>query len=126
MAGISTVTANAILNALCRGIGFSVDVVYVQLHVGDPGRRGIANRAAETVRQKVTFAAPSAATIESNSPATWANIVGSEQATHFTAWDQLDGGTFLFSGTIDAHPYLSGDTLSIPAGKLTSSIVVAL
>jgi hypothetical protein len=125
MSGISTTTANAILNALCRGEGFSVPTVYVQLHTGDPGKRGIAHPALETERMQLTFGTPASATIASNVAATWANITGSEKATHFSAWDRAVQGTFLFSGTVDAHPYLSGDTLSIPAGSLSSSIVVA-
>jgi hypothetical protein len=67
----------------------------------------------------------SAGSIASDSAATWTNIAGSEDATFFTAWDNLTAGNFLFSGTITSNPYTAGDTVTIASGSLTASLTVA-
>jgi hypothetical protein len=123
--GLSAYTANKLLDALGNATAFSVADVYIKLHVGDPGANGTSNAATETTRKVVTFAAPSTGSIASDSAASWTNIAGSQDATHFTAWDNLTAGNFLFSGTITSNPYTAGDTVTIASGSLTASLTIA-
>lgn len=123
--GLSAYTANKFLDALGNATAFSVADVYIKLHVGDPGANGTSNAATETTRKVVTFAAASNGSIASDSAATWINIAGSQDATHFTAWDNLTAGNFLFSGTITSNPYTAGDTVTIASGSLTASLTIA-
>jgi hypothetical protein len=123
--GLSAYTANKFLDALGNATAFSVADVYIKLHVGDPGANGTSNAATETTRKVVTFASASNGSIASDSAATWTNIAGSQDATHFTAWDNLTAGNFLFSGTITSNPYTAGDTVTIASGSLTASLTIA-
>ena len=123
--GIGAYLGNAWLNALGNNTSFAVAQVYVKLHVGDPGAAGTANPATETTRKAVSFGAASAGVLTSDDDVTWTNIAGSEDANHFTAWDSLTTGNFLFSGTITANPYDAGDTYAIDAGNLTASLTLA-
>lgn len=123
--GISTYLANAWLDALGNATSFSVTTAYVKLHVGDPGANGTGNAATETTRKAVSFAAASNGSLASDADVTWTNIAGSQDATHFTAWDSLTTGNFLFSGTITANAYTAGDTYTITSGNLTVSLTVA-
>ena len=123
--GLSAYTANKFLDALGNATAFSVADVYIKLHVGDPGANGTSNAATETTRKVVTFAAASTGSIASDSAASWTNIAGSQDATHFTAWDNLTAGNFLFSGTVTSNPYTAGDTVTIASAALTASLTVA-
>jgi hypothetical protein len=123
--GISAYLANAWLNALGNATSFSVTTAYVKLHVGDPGSAGTSNAATETTRKAVSFAAASNGALASDADVTWTNIAGSQDATHFTAWDNATTGNFLFSGTITGNAYTAGDTYTISSGGLTVSLTVA-
>jgi hypothetical protein len=123
--GISSYLANAWLDAVGNATSFSVTTPYVKLHVGDPGANGTANPATETTRKSVSFAAASAGSMASDAAITWTNIAGSQDATHFTAWDSATTGNFLFSGTITANAYSAGDTYTISSGALTTSLTIA-
>lgn len=123
--GISNYLANEWLDALGNNDTFAVTVPYVKLHVGDPGSAGTSNAATETTRKAASFAAASSGSLASDSALTWTNISGSQDATHFTAWDSLTAGNFLFSGTITANAYTAGDTFTISSGALTVSLTVA-
>jgi len=123
--GISAYLANAWLDALGNATSFSVTTPYVKLHVGDPGASGTANPAVETTRKAASFGAASAGAIASDAAITWTNIAGSEDATHFTVWDNVSAGNFLFSGTITGNPYTAGDTYTIASGNLTASLTIA-
>lgn len=123
--GISSYLADKWLAALGNATSFSVATVYVKLHVGDPGANGTANPATETNRKSVAWSAASGGSLASGTDVTWTNIAGSEDATYFTAWDNLTTGNFLFSGTITGNPYTAGDTYTIAAGSLTASLTVA-
>lgn len=122
--GMSAYLANSLLNALGNNTAYAVTSVYVQLHVGDPGTAGTANAATETTRKAVSFAGASVGSIVSDADVTWTNISGSEDATFFTAWDGLTGGSFLFSGTITGNPYTAGDTYTISSGSFTTSLTL--
>lgn len=123
--GIGAYLGNAWLNALGNNTSFVVAQVYVKLHVGDPGAAGTANPATETTRKAVSFGAASAGALASDADVSWTNIAGSEDANHFTAWDSLTTGNFLFSGTITANPYDAGDTYTISSGNLTAALTLA-
>jgi hypothetical protein len=123
--GISSYLANAWLDAVGNNTSFAVANVYVKLHVGDPGANGTSNAATETTRKEVSFAAASTGSIASDAAITWTNIAGSQDATHFTAWDNVSAGNFLFSGTITANAYTAGDTFTISSGALTVSLTLA-
>lgn len=123
--GLSTYLANSFLDSLGNATAFSVSNVYVKLHTADPGSDGTANPALETTRKAVSFGSATAGGLSSDSAITWTNIVGSEDATFFTAWDSLTAGNFLFSGTITGNPYTAGDTYTISSSALTVSLTVA-
>ena len=123
--GLSAYLCNAFLDALGNATSFSVAVPYIKLHTGDPGAAGTANPATETTRKSVSFGAASAGAITSDADISWTNIAGSQDASHFTAWDSLTVGNFLFSGTITANPYTAGDTYTISSGNLSASLTVA-
>jgi hypothetical protein len=123
--GISSYLANAWLDAVGNNSSFAVATAYVKLHVGDPGANGTSNAATETTRKEASFAGASSGSIASDASITWTNIAGSQDATHFTAWDNISAGNFLFSGTITANAYTAGDTFTISSGALTVSLTLA-
>ena len=123
--GLSTYLCNSFLNALGNNTSYAVTLVYIKLHVGDPGSAATANAATETTRKSVSFAAASAGAIASDADISWTNIAGSQDATHFTAWDNISAGNFLFSGTITGNAYTAGDTYTISSGNLSASLTVA-
>ena len=123
--GISSYLANAWLDAVGNNTSFAVGTVYVKLHVGDPGANGTSNAATETTRKAASFAAASSGSLASDADITWTNIAGSQDATHFTAWDNVSAGNFLFSGTVTANAYNAGDTFTIASGSLTVSLTLA-
>lgn len=123
--GMSEHLANSLLNALGNNTAYAVTNVYVQLHIGDPSASGTANTATETTRKAVSFAGASGGILTSDADVTWTNISGSQDATFFTAWDALTGGSFLFSGTITGNPYTAGDTYTISSGSFTTSLTLA-
>ncbi len=123
--GISSYLADQWLDALGNNDTFAVAAVYVKLHVGDPGAAGTSNAATETTRKEASFSAASSGTLTSDAALTWTNIAGSQDATHFTAWDNISTGNFLFSGTITANAYTAGDTFTIASGSLTVSLTIA-
>ncbi len=123
--GISSYLADQWLDALGNNDTFAVANVYVKLHVGDPGAAATANAATETTRKEASFSAASSGTLTSDAALTWTNIAGSQDATHFSAWDNLTAGNFLFSGTVTANAYTAGDTFTIASTALTVSLTVA-
>ena len=123
--GLSTYLCNSFLNALGNNTSYAVTQVYIKLHVGDPGSAATANAATETTRKSVSFAVASAGAIASDADISWTNIAGSQDATHFSAWDSLTVGNFLFSGTITGNAYTACDTYTISSGNLSASLTVA-
>ncbi len=123
--GLSSYLANKVLDAVANATSYSAANVYVKLHTGEPGANGTANAATETTRQEATFSSASAGAIASDADITWTNIAGSQDATNFSAWDNLTAGNFLFSGTITGNAYVAGDTYTIPSGSLTASLTLA-
>ena len=123
--GISAYLANSWLDAVGNNTSYAVTQVYVKLHVGDPGANGTSNAATETTRKAASFAAASSGSLASDAAITLTNIAGSQDATHFTCWDNPSAGNFLFSGTVTANAYVAGDTFTISSGSLTVSLTVA-
>lgn len=125
--GLSATVANAILNALCRNTAWTQpSSVNIKLHLGDPGAAGTTNPATETTRKAVTFGTPASGGSLSNTVAvTWSAYPATEDPTHFSAWDDLTAGNFLFSGTVTAESAQSGGTYTINIGGLTVSQTVA-
>ena len=123
--GLSAYLCNSWLDALANNTSYAVTQVYIKLHTGDPGAAGTANAATETTRKAASFGAASAGAITSDADISWTNIAGSQDASHFTAWDNLTAGNFLFSGNITANPYTAGDTYTISSGNLSASLTVA-
>ena len=123
--GLSAYLCNSWLDALANNTSYAVAQVYIKLHTGDPGAAGTANPATETTRKAASFGVAVAGAINSDADISWTNIAGSQDANHFTAWDNLTAGNFLFSGTIVAGAYTAGDTYTITAGNLTATLTVA-
>jgi hypothetical protein len=123
--GLSAYLCNSWLDALANNTSYAVAQVYIKLHTGDPGAAGTANAATETTRKAASFGVAVAGAINSDADISWTNIAGSQDANHFTAWDNLTAGNFLFSGTITANPYTAGDTYTISSGNLSASLTVA-
>ena len=123
--GLSAYLCNSWLDSVGNNTSFAVAVAYVKLHVGDPGALGTANPATETTRKAISFGTASAGVIASDADISWTNIAGSQDATHFTVWDNLTAGNFLFSGNVVAGAYTAGDTYTITAGNLTATLTVA-
>ena len=123
--GISAYLGNSWMDALGNATSFSVAQPYIKLHTNDPGTAGTASPATEVTRKAVSFSAASAGGLTSDADVSWTNILGNQDATHFTCWDDLTAGNFLFSGTIVAGAYSAGDTYTISAGNLTVSLTLA-
>ena len=123
--GISAYLGNAWMDELGNATSISVATPYVKLHTNDPGPAGTASPATEVTRKAVSFSAATAGGLTSDADVSWTNIAGSQDATHFTVWDALVAGNFLFSGTITANPYTAGDTYTISSGNLTVSLTLA-
>lgn len=118
--GLSSTVANAILDALCRSVAWTDPAaVYIQLHTGDPGSAGTSNVATETDRTQATFGAGASGGAISNTAAiSWTNVAGTEDYTHYSAWDASTSGNYLFSGTVTANAVVAGDTFTIAIGDL--------
>ena len=123
--GLSAYLCNSWLDSVGNNTSFAVAVAYVKLHTQDPGPLGTAFPATETTRKAISFGAASAGVIASDADISWTNIAGSQDATHFTVWDNLTAGNFLFSGNVVAGAYTAGDTYTITAGNLTATLTVA-
>jgi hypothetical protein len=123
--GLSAYLCNAWLDSVGNNSSFAVAVAYVKLHTNDPGPLGTAFPATETTRKAISFGVASAGVITSDADISWTNIAGSQDATHFTVWDNLTAGNFLFSGNVVAGAYTAGDTYTITAGNLSASLTVA-
>ena len=123
--GLSAYLCNAWLDALGNNTSYAVAQVYVKLHVGAPGALGTAKHTLETTRKAVSFGAASSGVLTSNDALTWTNIAGSQDANHFTCWDDITAGNFLFSGNLTSNPYEAGDTYEIASGNLTATLTVA-
>ena len=123
--GISSYTATAVLNAIGNNTSFAVATAYLKLHVGAPGSAGTTNAATETTRKAVSFGTASAGAISNDAQVQWTSIAGSQDATHWSLWDDPTGGNFLGSGAITANAYTAGDTLTFAIGDIDLAFTTA-
>src|ERR1700741_3060274 len=114
--GLASATATSILDALGNNTSYAVAQLYIKLHTGDPGAAGTSNAATETTRKSVSFGAASSGSIANDAAITWTSIAGSQDASHFSLWDNVSAGNFIGSGTIPANAYTAGDTYNIAIG----------
>jgi hypothetical protein len=99
---------------------------WTKLYVGAPGASGTSNAATETTRKQVTWGTASSGSIASiTNDEVWTSVAGSEDYTHFAQWTASSAGTFGWSGSVTANPVTAGDTFTIPAGSLTTSVTLA-
>lgn len=115
---------NAMLDALCRGVAFDNDEVWVKLHTGAPGSAGTSNAAANTTRQQATFGSGASTGAISNTAAiTWTNVPNAETYTHVSLWSASTSGTFLGSDDLSTSQTMQvGNTFEIPIGDLDVTI----
>ncbi len=126
--GFKATVAQSLLDAYVNNTAYTGPAaIYAKLHVADPGAAGTSNAATETTRQAVSWGAASSTTgiVANDTAVTWTNIAGSQDATHFSLWDNVSAGNFLGSGTITANPYTAGDTYTIATGAITWSLNIA-
>lgn len=125
--GFIAATANAILNALTgRAAWTNPSALYIKLHVGDPGAAATANAATNTTRQQATFGTDAASGAISNTVViTWTNVAGTEDYTHFSAWDSATVGAAHFTGTITANAVTAGDTFTLSIGDCDVTLGIA-
>ena len=125
--GLSATVANGLLNAIAKATNYTAPTaVWIKLHNGDPGAAGTSNAATETTRKQATFGTvASGGSIANTAAVTWTSITGSEDATHYSAWDASTNGNFLWSGVITANAYTAGDTYDIAIGALVLTMGIA-
>lgn len=124
--GLSATVANGFLAALCRAVNYTAPTAHwIKLHVGDPGASGASNAATETTRKQASFANETGGTITTNAALTWTNVAGSEDFSHFSAFDASTAGNFLCSGTVTANAVTAGDTFTIASSDLDYALSVA-
>lgn len=103
---------------------------WIKLHVGDPGAAGTSNAATETTRKQATWGSPGAGAtgfrkIETTGDLSWTAVAGTEDYTHYSAWDASTAGNFGHSGLITANAVVLGDTFTIAAGDIDVSTPIA-
>lgn len=124
--GLSATVANAFLDALGNASNYTAPTAFwVKLHVGDPGAAGASNAATETTRKQASFAAAASGAITTDAALTWTGVAGTEDFTHWSAWDASVAGNFLCSGTITANSVTTGDTFTLASTDLDLSISTA-
>lgn len=124
--GYSSFFADAAMNAACNNTSFALaSGLFLKLHIGDPGAAGTANAATHTTRTAVSFGVASGAAVANDATITIASLSGSQDATHFTLWDNSTAGNFIWSGTITANAYIAGDTLEFAVGDLDLTMTPA-
>jgi hypothetical protein len=125
--GLAAATANGFLDAVFRGIAYSVSAVWIKPHIGDPGAAGTSNAAVETTRKQATFGSAAAAgAIANTTTITWTSVAGAEDWTHFSVWTASTAGTFVLSGLVTANALQIGDDFVIAStGAFTSSLSIA-
>ena len=124
MGTVSDAVANGWLDALCRGVPYDNDEVWVKLHLGDPGSAGTTNPAAETTRIQSTFGVGATARAISNTAAVeWTNVSTTEIYTHVSLWSASTAGIFLGRDDLSSSASVeAGDTFRIPVGDLDLSV----
>jgi hypothetical protein len=127
--GMSAYLANAVLDAIGNNTAMpAIANVYLQLHVGDPGAAGLSAPAGETTRREVTFQGAGYdldGEMPSDADTGWYLVSTTETYTHYSAWDAVSGGNFLWSDTIAAGPATINENFVVPAGQTRLTIAIA-
>lgn len=123
--GMSQYLANKVFDAIGNNTSLVIAQCYIKLHVGDPGASAAANAATETTRQSVSFATAASGLMTSDAATQWVSVAGSEDFSHYSAWDASTAGNFLWSGLITAAAVTAGDTFTIASGEIDLSITLA-
>ena len=100
----------------------------MKLHTADPGSAGTTAPSAETTRKALTWSAASGGSkaITATLPQWAAWAAGSETLSHFTVWDNISAGNFLYSGAFTvAKPVTNGDTVNVTAHSISFTPVAA-
>lgn len=121
---LTDAVANAMLDAVARGISYSNAQIWVQMHTGAPGAAGSTNISSNSTRFQVSsWGAASGGTIANAAEFVSSNFGTGETITHLTTWSASTGGTFIAPHQL-ATPkaVIAGDNLKLPAGTLTYSI----
>ena len=91
--------------------------LYIKLHTGPPGIDGLANAAAETDRQQVTFGSASSGQAVSSGDVTWLDVAASETYSHVSIWSAVTGGDCEYQGAMTAPvAVVAGGTFKFLAG----------
>lgn len=126
--GLAAAVANSILDELCRNTDWVTRpaAFWVKLHLGDPGAAGTLLPATEATRKQATFSAAASGAITTSAAIQWLSYPAAETVSHVSFWDAATAGTFLGSDALNASKALGvGDTLTIPAGDIDLTLVVA-
>jgi hypothetical protein len=127
---LTTAEADAILACLLNGTSYTGHaLLYVQLHVGDPGVAGTSNPAGNTTRQAIgtsgsSMSAPSGGISTNAAAINWTSVSTSETYTDVSLWTAVSAGTFIAAGTISAAAITSGQNFQIAIGALSVSLTV--
>ncbi len=110
---ISNYAENKLLETLAN-TSFSVANTYIKLHTGDPGEAGTSNAATETTRKVVTWSAASSGSMATAALAEWTNVAATETYSHWSLWDNLTTGNYLWTGALSSSAAVTaGDTFQI-------------
>ena len=120
--------ANKWLDML-RAVAFTAPAsANMKLHTADPGSAGTTAPSAETTRKALTFSAAASGVLTAIAtlPSWAAWSAGSETLSHFTVWDNISAGVFLYSGAFTvAKPVTNGDTVNVTAHSVSFTPVAA-
>ena len=56
---------------------------------------------------------------------TWTAVAASEDYSHYSAWDAVSAGNFLWSGLITASAVVAGDTFTLAPGDIDLAMTLA-
>lgn len=126
----ATTFADKVLNHMLRAVASTAPAAnYAKLHTGDPGAAGAGNVSSVTTRVLVTWGASSGGScaLAATFPV-WASWAGTspETVSHFSIWDAITSGTFLFSMALTASKTVqTGDTLTWSSGSVSLAPLAA-
>ena len=123
--GMSQYLANAVFNAIGNNTSLAIAQCYIKLHIGDPGAAATTSPAVETTRKLVSFSVAASGLMTSDAATQWVAVAASEDYSHYSAWDALTVGNFLWSGLITAAAVTAGDTFTLATGDIDLAITLA-
>lgn len=131
--GLAPATATIILDWLVNGGDPAIrSTIWVELHIGDPGASGTANRAAAgagIVRKDISnaFSAAAAGAVTNDVEVAWTSgqVTNSEDYSHYSVHSAVTAGTFYWSGLITANAVVAGDQFKILVGDFDLTFALA-